>query len=141
MPWYVTAGRFANMVNDICSFMRRNCTEVPRIRCTKEEVILLEDYLGEEYASFTEEGVEAVRLMRELEGIPLDPTYTGKALGGGLDWLAKSGQQERVILFWDTYNSVDHSHLVEDSDYTDLPAKFHKYFESPTQDELAGLVK
>ena len=141
MPWYVTAGRFASMINAVCSFMCRNCSEVPRIRCTKDEVILLGDYLGDEYAGFTEEGVEAVRLMGELAGIPLDPTYTGKALGGGLDWLAKSGQQERVILFWDTYNSVDHSRLVEDSDYTRLPAAFHKYFESPTQDELVGLGK
>ncbi|MDH5790902.1 MAG: pyridoxal-phosphate dependent enzyme [Candidatus Bathyarchaeota archaeon] len=136
MPWYVTRGRFAGMVNGICGFMRRADSAVPRVRCSKEGIILLEDYLGEEYAAFTGPGVETVRRMRELEGMTLDPTYTGKALGGGLDWLRKQGLQDRVVLFWNTYNSVDLSHLVDGANYHVLPKAVHRYFEEPTQEEL-----
>lgn len=96
---------------------------------------LLEDYLGDGYAFLTDLGLKTVRLMKELEAIPLDTTYTGKALGGGLDWLRKQGLQDSVILFWNTYNSVDLSHLIKDADYRELPKALHKYFEEPTQEE------
>jgi hypothetical protein len=76
--------------------------------------------------------------MAELEGIPLEPTYTGKALGGGLDWLKRRGEQSKVVLFWDTYNSVDLSGLCAGVDYRSLPRGFHRYFTEPTQEELVA---
>lgn len=133
MPWYATAKRFAGMVNNICGFMRKNDPSVPDVRCTKDDIILLGEYMGEGYASFTERGVETIRKMKEMENISLDPTYTGKALGGGLDWLMKQGLQDKVVLFWNTYNSVDLRPLIVDADYRELPKAVHKYFETPTQ--------
>jgi D-cysteine desulfhydrase len=136
MPWYATEGRFAGMVNNICRFMRGADPSVPEVACSKDDVVMLGDYVGKEYAYFTELGLETVRRMKELESIPLDCTYTGKALGGGLDWLKKQGLQDKVVLFWDTKNSVDLSPLIEDADYRELPRSVHRYFEEPTQEEL-----
>lgn len=138
MSFYGTPGRFAGMVNSVCNFLRKSDLSVPEVRCRKEEMIIFNDYLGEEYAAFTELGVETVRTMRDLEGVNLDHTYTGKALGGGLDWLANQGLQDKVVLFWNTYNSVDLTHLIKDADYHDLPRAVHKYFETPTQEELVN---
>jgi D-cysteine desulfhydrase len=139
MPWYVTAKRFASMVNRICEFMRRFSPSVPEIKLSAKEVVLLEDYLGGGYAHFTKEAMRAVEDMKKLEGIPLDGTYTGKALAGGIDWIMKRGLQDKVILFWNTYNSVDLSPLVKDVDYYSLPKPFHRYFKEPTQEELQPL--
>lgn len=136
MPWYATEGRFAGMVNNICRFMRGADPSVPEIVCSKDDVIMLGDYMGKEYAHFTDLGIKTVRRMKELEGIPVDGTYTGKALGGGLDWLRKQGLQDEVVLFWNTKNSVDLSPLIEGSDYHELPGSVHRYFEEPTQEEL-----
>ena len=71
----------------------------------------------------------------DLENIRLEHTYTGKALGGGLDWLKKQGETEANILFWNTYNSIDLSEKTATVDYKSLPMKFHKYFKEPVQEE------
>ncbi len=136
MPWYTTLKRFAGMVNRICGFMRESDPTVPLVRCSEDDLILLNDYIGEGYAAYTESGIETVRHVMELEDIPLDYTYTGKALGGGLDWLKEQGMRDKVVLFWNTVNSVDFSHLIEDIDYRELPRSVHRYFEEPTQEEL-----
>ncbi|MCW3978885.1 MAG: pyridoxal-phosphate dependent enzyme [Candidatus Bathyarchaeota archaeon] len=136
MPWYTTLKRFAGMVNRICVFMREYDPSVPLVRCSEEDLILTNDYIGGGYSAYTEAGVETVKRVGELEGIPLDNTYTGKALGGGLDWLKRRGLQEGVVLFWNTVNSVDFSHMIEGVDYRELPGSVHRYFEEPTQEEL-----
>lgn len=128
--------RLVSMINQLCDFMRKADPSIPEFRVSSDDVVLLEDYLGDSYAAFTELGVRMVRQMKELEGISLDTTYTGKALGGGLDWLKKQGRRDRVALFWNTYNSVDLTHLIQQVDYHRLPRSFHQYFEKPTQEEL-----
>ncbi len=135
MPWLVTKWRMRRMIGHINDLMRRYDRSVPKLMVRKEDLILLGDYLGEEYACFTEEGCCVVDEMRDLEGIPLDQTYTGKALAGGLDWLKKRGEQDRKVLFWNTYNSVDLRDKAATVDYLSLPKGFHRYFEEPTQEE------
>jgi D-cysteine desulfhydrase family pyridoxal phosphate-dependent enzyme len=41
-----------------------------------------DEYRGEGYAIPTQETLEAIRLVAEMEGILLDPVYTGKAMAG-----------------------------------------------------------
>jgi len=61
------------------------------------------DYLGPGYAVMTELERGAIELFAQLEGILLDPVYTGRAAGGMLDLIARGeiGPDERV-LFWHT---------------------------------------
>ncbi|MCW4051144.1 MAG: pyridoxal-phosphate dependent enzyme [Candidatus Bathyarchaeota archaeon] len=135
MPWLVTKWRMGRMIRDINVYMKRHDASVPLMKVKPEDLYLLDGYLGEEYACFTEKGCDAVDEMKNLEGIPLDQTYTGKALGGGLDWLKKQSEQDKVVLFWNTYNSVDLSEKAANVDYRELPKQFHRYFTEPTQEE------
>ncbi|HYC06089.1 MAG TPA: D-cysteine desulfhydrase family protein [Azospirillaceae bacterium] len=48
-------------------------------------------YLGAGYGLPTREGLDAVALMARLEGILLDPVYTGKAMAGLID-LVRTGE-------------------------------------------------
>src|SRR5690606_17350880 len=48
-------------------------------------VRVLDDYVGEGYSLPTEAMIEAVRLFARLEGVLLDPVYTGKAAAGLID--------------------------------------------------------
>jgi len=62
-----------------------------------------DDYLGEGYAQVGETEREAIRLVAQLEGILLDPVYTGRAMGGLIDlirWGAFTRSQR--VLFWHT---------------------------------------
>jgi D-cysteine desulfhydrase len=62
-----------------------------------------DDYLGEGYARVGETEREAIKLVAQLEGILLDPVYTGRAMGGLIDlirWGAFTRGQR--VLFWHT---------------------------------------
>ena len=56
----------------------------------RDAIVALGDWVGPGYSLPTPEMVEAVRLVARLEGILLDPVYTGKAMAG-LIALVKQG--------------------------------------------------
>ncbi|MDO2423983.1 D-cysteine desulfhydrase [Klebsiella pneumoniae] len=66
----------------------------------KAEIILWDDYFAPGYGTPNEEGMEAVKLLAQLEGILLDPVYTGKAMAGLIDGITqKRFKDEGPILF------------------------------------------
>ncbi len=62
-----------------------------------------DDYVGDGYAIVGEAEREAIRMVAQLEGLLLDPVYTGRAMGGLIDlirWGAFTRGQ--TVLFWHT---------------------------------------
>ncbi len=69
----------------------------------REAFTVLDDYVGEGYSLPTEGMVEAVRLFARLEGILLDPVYTGKTAAGLIDLVRKGHFKEgENVLFLHT---------------------------------------
>ena len=65
----------------------------------RDKVVALDEWVGPGYSIPTDEMVEAVRLLASLEGVLLDPVYTGKAMAG-LIGLVRRGHfktGERVV--------------------------------------------
>ncbi|TKJ28206.1 hypothetical protein CEE39_10285 [bacterium (candidate division B38) B3_B38] len=129
----------ATKINKIYQYLWKTDPGLPRLKVSSSDLTILKDYRGERYARFTKEGMEAILLMHSLEKIKLDGTYSGKTLAGALDYIKKNHLEDKVLLFWNTYNSVDLSHLIKDIDYHKLPTPFHKYFELPKQEFEAPL--
>ena len=64
------------------------------------EITLWDDYFAPGYGQPNDEGMEAVKLLARLEGILLDPVYTGKAMAGLLDGIEqKRFKDDGPILF------------------------------------------
>ena len=53
----------------------------------RADIVLWDDYFAPGYGVPNDEGMAAVKLLARLEGILLDPVYTGKAMAGLLDGL------------------------------------------------------
>jgi D-cysteine desulfhydrase len=68
-----------------------------------EAVCVLDEWIGPGYSLPSEEMVEAVRLVARLDGVLLDPIYTGKAMAG-LIQLVRRGclQRGQNVLFLHT---------------------------------------
>lgn len=63
-------------------------------------VTLWDDYFAPRYGEPNDEGMEAVRLLARLEGIMLDPVYTGKAMAGLIDGISQNRfRREGPLLF------------------------------------------
>lgn len=64
------------------------------------DITLWDDYFAPGYGTPNEEGMEAVKLLASLEGIMLDPVYTGKAMAGLIDGISqKRFKDDGPILF------------------------------------------
>ena len=60
----------------------------------RERVVANTDYIGPGYGLPTDRMVDAIKLLARLEGILLDPVYSGKAMDGLID-LARNGAFEK----------------------------------------------
>lgn len=70
---------------------------------TSNDIFISDDYIGPGYAKITPAARDAIRLVAKLEGIFLDPVYTGKTMAGLIDlarrkWFAPGS----TVLFWHT---------------------------------------
>jgi len=67
---------------------------------SRESVVALDEWVGPGYSLPTDEMIEAVRLFAQLEGVLLDPVYTGKAAAGLIGLIRrKHFKQDSKILF------------------------------------------
>jgi L-cysteate sulfo-lyase len=57
---------------------------------TREQVVANCDYFGRGYGLLSNKTIEAIRTLAEIEGILLDPVYSGKAMAGLID-LCRNG--------------------------------------------------
>jgi len=99
-PANILKDRVANLAN--ASALELGVTA----RFSPEEIIVNADYLGEGYGKMGALEKEAIRTFARLEGLFLDPVYTGRAAGGMLD-LMKKGYfpSNSSVLFWHTGGS------------------------------------
>ncbi len=65
----------------------------------REDVAANTDYVGEGYGIPTEGTLEAIEMFAQLEGILLDPVYSGKAAAGLIDFARQGrfGRGEKVV--------------------------------------------
>jgi D-cysteine desulfhydrase family pyridoxal phosphate-dependent enzyme len=73
------------------------------VEFSPEEILVSDQYLGKGYAVMGEAEREAIHLFARLEGLLLDPVYTGRAAAGLLD-LVRQGffHPEDMVVFWHT---------------------------------------
>jgi L-cysteate sulfo-lyase len=78
------------------------CKTAEKLGCPgvvkREDVMANTDYVGEGYGIPTRNGIEAIKMFAELEGILLDPCYSAKGAAGLIDLCRKGAfKGERVV--------------------------------------------
>lgn len=74
-----------------------------RLDFTREDVLATEEYCKAGYGVLTDAEREAVQMFAKLEGLLLDPVYTGRAAAGMIDLIRKGFfKKDETILFWHT---------------------------------------
>ncbi|MGX1702759.1 1-aminocyclopropane-1-carboxylate deaminase/D-cysteine desulfhydrase [Microbacterium sp. NPDC055357] len=100
-------GIYLRLANEAASLI------APSVRIDASDLEMTEAYLGEGYGMPAPGVPEAIDLMARLEGIVVDPVYTGKAVAAIID-MARSGTVEGPLLFWHTGGY----HAIFDPTYT-----------------------
>lgn len=90
------------LVQATADYLRMPATSVERA-----DVVANSDFVGDGYGLPTDSMVEAIRLTAQLEGILLDPVYSGKGMAGLIE-LVRSGyfKKEENVVFVHTGGAV-----------------------------------
>ena len=131
-PHVASPQKFARLHRNTLRLLRRLEPSFPP--APLEGIEFRDEFFGDRYARFTVEGMRAVALAREHEGLSLEGTYTGKALAALLDDARRSRERRASpALFWNTVNSVAFPADLMQDDYRSLPPALHRYFVEPVQ--------
>jgi 1-aminocyclopropane-1-carboxylate deaminase/D-cysteine desulfhydrase-like pyridoxal-dependent ACC family enzyme len=130
---FVNEQRMLDLIEKVNAFLSSLDGSFVGADVTGADLDIRNDYFGKQYALFTEEGMRAVSLMKEYEGIKLDGTYTGKTMAALVADAGKDLLKDKTVLFWNTLNSRDFSNYISNIDYHVLPREFHRYFEEDVQ--------
>jgi D-cysteine desulfhydrase len=92
------AAYFRAAVARLCADARRRFPDLPEV--SAGDVAIDDGSIGPGYAVATEEGLEVIRRAARLDGVLLDPVYTGKAmLGLARRARAEGGLPSRRVVF------------------------------------------
>jgi 1-aminocyclopropane-1-carboxylate deaminase/D-cysteine desulfhydrase-like pyridoxal-dependent ACC family enzyme len=125
--------RFRSLYHGAARLLHRKNPRFPLAPLASGRVEVRHEYFGPGYARFTPEGMAALAFAREHLDLGLEGTYTGKALACLLADLAAGRLAGKHVLFWNTYNGQPLPAEALALDYRELPAPFHRYFETPFQ--------
>ena len=96
-PEEVLTQMVANLATGTAAYIGERYTFKP------EEVLVNADYLGDGYGVFSDGEISAVQQFARLEGILLDPVYTGRAAFGLIDLIKQDFfNKNETVLFWHT---------------------------------------
>lgn len=87
---------------------------------------LIGDYLGAGYGHPTEKGGESLKIMKDKNGLSLDPCYTAKTFAAVLDFCKENRDSNKTVLFWNTYNSADLQQNISQNKPTEMPLELRE---------------
>ena len=106
-------------------YLKRRYRRLPEINLRRPEI--LHDYFGGGYGVPTKAASKVSRLLKDREGIALEPTYTSKAFAAVYDHCQHRGQTAGPVLYWHTHNSVDLTDQANSVDYRNLPKALQEF--------------
>jgi L-cysteate sulfo-lyase len=81
----------------------------------REDVVANCDYVGTGYGFSTPDSLDAIKMLARLEGILLDPVYTGKGMAGFIDLIRKGMfKKDQNVVFIHTGGSAGLFAYVDD---------------------------
>ena len=90
--------RVGRIIDEICEEIN-----VKKELIKDEEIIVNDEFVGEGYAYPSEDTIAAIKQIGKLEGILLDPIYTGKAMAGFIDFVGnKKLENPKDVVFLHT---------------------------------------
>jgi D-cysteine desulfhydrase len=126
---FVNVKRLIKLIYRTNSLLSSMDASFPHFDFQESDMEIRQGFFGTQYALSTEAGLEAISLMNRFGNIKLEGTYTGKTFAALIDDTKKTSLKNKVVLFWNTYNSGDFSETIAAIDYHRLPRNFHCYFE------------
>ena len=114
-----TKSTVEKLMNKTYGYLKKRNRRLPDLTIRKPSIV--ENYFGGGYGVSTQTGHAVSRLLKKMEDIALDPTYTAKTFAAVYDYCRKQSRDSGPVLYWHTCNSVDLSAQADSVNYWNLP--------------------
>jgi D-cysteine desulfhydrase family pyridoxal phosphate-dependent enzyme len=96
-PAGVLRKRVADLAGKVAELLGEDITFLP------DQILVNDDFIGEGYGVMGDAEKKAIRLFARMEGLFLDPVYTGRAAAGLISLIRKGFfRSDQTVLFWHT---------------------------------------
>jgi L-cysteate sulfo-lyase len=101
--------RVRNVIDELCETYKIEAARLAR------RYDIDDNYIGAGYGQPTPECIEAIKLLAQLEGILIDPVYTGKAMAGLIDYIRKNKfvYSDKIIFIHTGGSAALHAYVNE----------------------------
>ena len=123
--WYCTPARWARLARRTLRLMRRCDPSVPDLSIEPSDLTVIGTVLGKGYAQFSESSMKLAEQFHACEGIRLDGTYTAKTLEGAMQFIHRAGLQDKIHLFWQSFQNTPR---IENVDADTLTPRLSRFF-------------
>jgi len=124
-----TPPHMAKLFRETNELLRSNDPSFPELQISESDFHIHGGYEREKDSLVNSAGVRAMERAKELANLQLDEMFTANAFATLLADGESGALQDKTILWWNSYNSVDFSTQIASADYHQLPRYFHRYFE------------
>jgi len=98
-------GTIARLARRTLRLLGKHGVDVGGVEVGRADVTVERRWLGPGYGHSIPEGEEATELLRDREGVTLEPVYTAKAMAALLGMRERDELGEGPVLYWHTYNA------------------------------------
>ncbi len=95
------------LATKVLNFIKKNVGALNNKKLDFNKIKVFHSYYGGEYGKPTKQGEEMQTLLKELENIKLDLTYTAKTFSAFIDFAKRRKNRRKIFLFWHTFNNND----------------------------------
>jgi len=132
-PPYTDEKKAVRLHRAVMHELASRAPEISPLDFPHDQFRLRHDHLGEDYALYTQEAINAKELAQTQAGLRFEGVYTGKAFAAVVADGKAGHLRDKTVLFLNTYNAVQPPANVQQSDYHHLPPALHRFFEDDVQ--------
>jgi 1-aminocyclopropane-1-carboxylate deaminase/D-cysteine desulfhydrase-like pyridoxal-dependent ACC family enzyme len=128
-----TPHHMAKLFREANDLLHSHDPSFPILEISESDFNIRSGYEREKDSLLTAIGAQAMIRAKELGNLQLDEMFTANAFAALLADGANGALQDKTVLWWNSYNSIDFSAQIASADYHQLPRYFQRYFENGAQ--------
>jgi 1-aminocyclopropane-1-carboxylate deaminase/D-cysteine desulfhydrase-like pyridoxal-dependent ACC family enzyme len=124
-----TPRNMAKLFRETNEFLRSQDSSFPKFEVSENDFNIRYGFERPKGELLSASGTQAMAQVKELTDLQLDEMFTANAFVALMADADKGLLKDKIILWWNSYNSRDFSDHIAVADYRRLPKAFHHYFD------------
>lgn len=125
-----TPANMAKLFRETNNLLQSSDPSFPSVEISEGDFHIRAGYEREKDSLLIPAGVQAMQRVKDMANLQLDEMFTANAFAALIADGESGALQDKTVLWWNTYSSIDFSAQIASADYRELPKFFQQYFKN-----------